>query len=223
MAILSRVTTEASRASTIRRTCRLRPSVMVISNALSPTRVTRAGRVGPSRSSRPRRRRSSSLVALRDVVLGIRQPLGKLRIVGQNQQAACIEIEPADRKQVALTVRQQIVDRRTPVRIAIGGDVAGRLVQQQVRALFAAQRLAIEGDAVALHVHPRVRIAHDPAVDAHAPRPDPTAGFGTRSEACLGEDAFQRLQRSIAGRRFGDGGFHEAMLNVECRMFNVEC
>src|ERR1051326_2423937 len=47
--------TRASSASTIRRTWRLRPSVMVMSNFDLPTRSTIAGRVMPSRNSMPRR------------------------------------------------------------------------------------------------------------------------------------------------------------------------
>ena len=62
MATRTSLSTLLPTASTIRRTCRLRPSVMVISRnvclPLSRRRFTSAGRVGPSLSSIPPPKRS---------------------------------------------------------------------------------------------------------------------------------------------------------------------
>src|SRR5205807_10288717 len=140
-------------------------------------------------------------------------PLGELRVIRQDQQAAGVEVEAADRKEITLAIRQQVVDRGTSMRIAIRSDVAGRLVQKKIRALLTTQRLAVEGHAVALHVDPGVGIANDAAVDAHPSAADPATRLGARAEAGLGENALEGFERSVAGRRFGYVLRHKAMLN----------
>src|SRR6185369_6911779 len=93
----------------------------------------------------------------------------------------------------------QVVDGGPSLRIAMGGEVTGRLVQQEVDALLAAQRLAVELDAVALEVDPMVGIAHGLAVDAHSSGGDPAPRLRARAEARLGEDALEGFDGTFAG------------------------
>src|SRR5713101_3564550 len=67
-------------------------------------------------------------VRLRHFVIGIRQPLGERRVVRENQQPAGVEIEPADGEEILISL-QQIVNRRSPLWIAIGRQVSLRFVK----------------------------------------------------------------------------------------------
>ena len=88
----------------MRRTCRLRPSVIVISNTVLPPgsrkRVTCAGRVGPSRSSMPLRRRSSSSTA------DLRRSPARDPVVDQDANLA--------REDLAAELRREVVGDAPP-------------------------------------------------------------------------------------------------------------
>ena len=73
----------------------------------------------------------------------------QLAIIGQQQQALGVEIEPADRDQPRQAIGQIIEHRRPSFGIGVGGHQAARLVEhEQPRALARWQRLAVDGDHV---------------------------------------------------------------------------
>ncbi len=126
-------------ASAMRRTWRLRPSRRTISISRSSRRRTSAGAVGPSSSSTPsaRRRRSSSPggrrslhpVGLRHFVARVGEAVGQLAVVGEQQQAGRVGVEPADRVEARLALDQ--ADHRRPRSgLLRGRDDAGRLVDR---------------------------------------------------------------------------------------------
>jgi hypothetical protein len=59
----------------------------------------------------------------------MREPVGELARVGEHEQAAGVEIEPADREPAAtLDDRDSVEHARTPLGIALGDDLSLRLV-----------------------------------------------------------------------------------------------
>ena len=70
-------------------------------------------------------------------------------VIGEQQQAFGVEVEPADADQPRQVLRQRAEDGRPPLRVGMGGHQAARLVvEEQPRALAPRQRLAVDRDAV---------------------------------------------------------------------------
>ena len=122
-------------ASHMRRTWRLRPSWIVSSISPAPSRRTRAGAVGPSSSSTPSRSaRSAPLadgpaadpraVGLRHLVAGVREPVGELAVVGQQDQPGRCRRRGARPGRGAGPAADQLDDGRAAVRVARGRDDA---------------------------------------------------------------------------------------------------
>src|SRR6266851_4592617 len=134
-------------------------------------------------------------LALRDFALGADaiapQPAGigqferarQAAIIGQQQQALGIEIEPADADQPRQSLRQIVEHRRPSFRVGMGGHQAARLVKhEQPRALARRQRLAVDGDDIVGGDVKRRRIDHA-AVDGDAALHDPFLGVAARSQS----------------------------------------
>ena len=206
IAVRTSFSTFAPSASTMRRTCRLRPSVMVISkkrvfgavaNALDDRRARRA--VGE-------REALAQLVQLlvveqegrfhqirfRHLRFGTGDVIAERGIVGQDQQAGGVLIQAAHRKHEVFHAGEQIVNGRPAFRILVSGQVAFGFVEQQVLLLARRERTAVELDAIVLRIDPHIRRLHFLAVDGDAAGADPTARFGARADSELGEDAVER-------------------------------
>lgn len=123
------------------------------------------------------------LVGLGDVEFRVHDALGELCIVGEDEEARGVEIEPADGDDEGLDVLQEVVDGGPAFRIFIRGDEAGGFVEQDINALLAHEGLAVEANFVALHVDPMVGVFNDAAVDVDAAVVDPRASFGAAAEA----------------------------------------
>ena len=83
--------------------------------------------------------------------------MGQVAVVGQEQQAFALLIEPAHGVNALIDVRHQIDGPRPAGGIVIGAQVAGRLVDKPVDGAFAVYLLAVDPD---LLVGPELR---DPA------------------------------------------------------------
>ncbi len=81
-------------------------------------------------------------------VPGVEQAFGQFSIVGQQQQALRIEVQPPDRIDIPARALQQVDDRRAALRVGTRRHVPARLVEQQVAPTF--------GDADAGTIHPDV-------------------------------------------------------------------
>src|SRR5207302_2920834 len=78
-----------------------------------------------------------------DLVARMHEPVGELAGVGEEQEPAGIEVQPADRDPVTAPNSRQMVEHGRPARrIARRDELPGRLVidQQARRALLEAQR-----------------------------------------------------------------------------------
>jgi len=133
-------------------------------------------------------------ISFRDFVIGIRQALGKLRIVSQDQQAAGVKVEASDGRKERIDIGDEVIDGGAAFGIFECREVAGRLVEQDVESLFGAERLVIEENFVALEIDPVVGILDDAAVDFDAAGVNPAARLGARANARLGESAFERFR-----------------------------
>ena len=70
-------------------------------------------------------------------------------VIGEEQQALGVDVEPADRHHARQVRRKRGEDRRPALRVAVGGDEALRLVEEpEPRALARGERLAVDLDAV---------------------------------------------------------------------------
>jgi hypothetical protein len=68
------------------------------------------------------------LVGLGDLVLGIGESLGEIVVVGHDEQAAGIQVQPPDRREPRLGLSDQLVDSGPTLRIAPGSQVPFRLI-----------------------------------------------------------------------------------------------
>ena len=160
-------------ASHIFRTCRFRPSRIVIAEALRRGRVAR--HLGGRRCRWPsivtpfasRRTSCSSgtpstlcFVHARHAVARMREPRRQVAVVGQDQQALGVEVEPADGVDVLAHARQQIDHRRPLLRIRSRRHVAARLVEQHVAmALGNLDAAAVDADVVVRRIGLRAQLA----------------------------------------------------------------
>src|SRR5215203_4696607 len=100
----------------------------------------------------------------------MRQALREIAIVREDEEAFALRIEAADVEKPGQMRREQIEDRLARVRVAAGGNEAGRFVQDEVEAVLWAHHFASDFDVIGrrrLHA----KGAADAAVDG-----DPTGG-----------------------------------------------
>ena len=78
------------------------------------------------------------------------QVAGERAVVGEQQQALGVEVEPADGDDARQVLGQRVEHGRAALRVAVRGDEAlGLVVAPQPRRLGGGQRLAVDQDAVA--------------------------------------------------------------------------
>ncbi len=134
------------------------------------------------------------LVGLVAAVARMRDPLRELAVVGEQQQALGLVVEPPHRDQgLAPVLRHELNDRRPPGIVLDRGQVAARLVQQQV---------AMRSDALDLLVVDLDRVdgrigllaEHgDPSVDGDPPLAHQVFGLPAGSDAGSRQDLLQPL------------------------------
>ena len=143
-------------------------SVASVASRRSGTSLTSAGAVRRPSITTPAREpieivlvghaEDARLVDARDAVARMRQPRREVAVVGQQQQAFGVEVEPSDRVDVLAHAAQQIDHRRPPLRIRSRRDVAARLVQQEIAmALDELDAAAVDADVVARRARPSSR------------------------------------------------------------------
>jgi len=104
-------------------------------------------------------------IGLAYLVTGVGQPQAKSAVVGEQQQSLGVLVEPPDREQPRQRVRQQI-DRPFPaMRVPIGAENAGGLVERNVHLAPDNDRLAIDGHRVAVGIDLAAKNTDGLAVD----------------------------------------------------------
>ena len=157
----SRITLWSSLAS-IRRISRFLPSASTIfSQVLSPCRLSRLTNFAFTRPSRepdagdqlPQVRRvrlagDLHVVGLLDAEARVHQLLGQVAVVGQQQQALAVLVEPADGVDALIDVRDQVEGQRPAGGVVVGAEVAARLVDRPVDVLLGPDGMVVDGDLV---------------------------------------------------------------------------
>ena len=106
---------------------------------------------------------------------------GERAIIGEQQEALGVEIEPSDADEPGQLLWQMLEDGRPALRVGVGGQEPARLViEEQPRALARRQRLAVDADPVARRDVEGRRADHG-AVDGDPPGGDPVSA--SRREA----------------------------------------
>ncbi len=124
-------------------------------------------------------------VDLLDLVARVGQALGERAVVGQQDQARAVGVEPADRVEAAVGVDEPD-DGRAAVGVLGGRDDAGRLVEQEGLALLRGDGAAVDLDA-AVVVDVARRVGDDLALHLDAPGGDDLLRGPPRGDSGVGE------------------------------------
>ncbi len=117
-------------------------------------------------------------------------------VVGDQQQALAVGVEPADVEQAGAVVRHEVRDGRPPPVIRHRREHPDRLVQREVhQAGLGDDPLTVDLDDRGLRIDPQTLGLHDPAVHPHATRGDqllavPPGPEPRRRKHLLQPDAF---------------------------------
>jgi hypothetical protein len=105
-------------------------------------------------------------VGLRDVMPRVQQPVGELSVVGEQQRAGGVEIEPPHRVELRIDRLDVLEHRGAPLGVAAGADRQARLVEHEVDEVLGHELAAIDLDPVGAEVCLCSQLAHHLAVDA---------------------------------------------------------
>ena len=149
----------------------------------------------PSRSRRPEvaRHRAGDLgeVGLEHAVAGVLEAVREVAVVGEDEQALGVGVEPADVEEPLLAVADEVADVDPAELVAHRGDDAERLVEGEVD-----PRL-VELDAHAVDVHglggadAHAELGDDLAVDLHPALADQVLADPARADAGRREQLLQ--------------------------------
>ena len=164
------------------------------------------------RARRPSRRRRSAAVAdrpaadaravgLRHLVARMRQQVGELAVVGQQDQAGAVGVEAPDR------IQARAAGRRPGERRSAGRGCRARsrrrrracAARRRTRRSAPGERAPVDAHALSLADVAR-RIEHALAVDAHAPGGDQLLGGAARGDAGVGEVLGEAHAAATIGR-----------------------
>jgi hypothetical protein len=122
----------------------------------------------------------------------VHQPVGKLGVVGHQQQAFARLVEAADRRDEGQVEPFEAgIDGVALLRVVAGGDQPARLVEHEIDLALGNHRPVVDDDAVAVEVDAQGCIAHHLAADAHAAFRDQHLGLRARAQAELRQRAVQ--------------------------------
>jgi hypothetical protein len=129
------------------------------------------------------------LVHLLDLVARVRQPVGELPVVRQQERPGRVDVEPPDRHHPSALARDEIDHGAPPFRVARRRHNARRLVEEDVR-----ERLP--GDLLPVERHDVVRADDgvEPArhaVHGDSSRLDEVVGLAARRDARAGQECVQ--------------------------------
>ena len=123
-------------------------------------------------------------------VTRMRQALGEIAVVRQDEKAFGLRVEPADIEKARKLWRQQIEDRVARIGVGAGGNEADGFVQDDVEFAFAAHQPAPDFDVIALR-RLRAEVGADATVNRNAPRGDQLIAMTPRSDTGGSEETVQ--------------------------------
>ena len=155
---------------------------------------------------------------------GMRQSLGKIAVVGQQQQALRVFVQSPDREEPLIRDRDHVDRARTSFRVAVGAEHAFGFVQQEVTESGKSQPFGIEADIVSFRGDGTSRIVDDDPVHRNAAVPNVLFTVAPRVHSGHGEEFLQahgvrgftgftgdfRCVRNDGPARFRDSGCHRS-------------
>lgn len=128
------------------------------------------------------------LILLVQVVAGMHHAIGDVTIVGQEQKALGVPVEPADRINPFRDLHK-VHDRAAVALVFDGGDITARFIEQKVARALWLQNFAIDSDHGADWIRFRAHFGDDRAIDLHPAGADHLLGISSRSNAPGGQNA----------------------------------
>ena len=133
------------------------------------------------------------VILLGQPVAGVHDPVGHIAVVGEEQQAFGIAVEPSNRVNAFGDV-DQVHHGPPPALVADSRDVTRRLVQDQVAKRLRPQDLVVDANLIPACVGPGAEFGNDLAVDADATFSNQILRRATRGDSPRGEDALETFQ-----------------------------
>jgi hypothetical protein len=130
------------------------------------------------------------LIFLFDFVARMGEALRQVAVVGQDQQAFRLGIEPADIKEAREFRRQEIENSVARIRIGTRRNKTSRLIEDNVERAFSADKFAADFDVVVLRGL-RAEISANPAVDRDATLSNQLVAMPPRADTGGGEKTVQ--------------------------------
>ncbi len=106
-------------------------------------------------------------VGLGYAVARMREPIGQVAVVGRQDQAVAVQIEPPDRKQPHVLRRQQVNDSGPARGVTVGAQNANRLMDGEVDKLRPPQRHAVDANLLLIWIRSRAQFDDYAAIDLH--------------------------------------------------------
>jgi mannose-6-phosphate isomerase len=131
-------------------------------------------------------------VRLRHGQTGVHQGHREIAVVGDEQGAARVEVEPPHRVDARRRhVAQEIVNGAPALGVAHGRDHPPGLVEDEIHGGLAHDALPVDLDASGSRVDLRPELGDDAAVDAHAPGSHQLLGGTAGRHPCMRQDLLQ--------------------------------
>jgi len=134
-------------------------------------------------------------VRLRNLVLGVCEPIRERPVVRHHQEALGIRVEPPNREEPGRRLPHKVHHPRASGRIVIRADDALRFVEDPVFEPLGRQPPAVEANVLGRRVGLGARLGHHPAVDADAAFGDKRFARPPRGDACAGENLLKSFGR----------------------------
>jgi hypothetical protein len=150
-------------------------------------------------------------VGLGDAVARVRHAVAEVAVVGEQDQAGRILVEPTDGVDApALGIVDQIDRARARLAPIVGAQHAARLVQQVVAVArgLGLEHHAVDLDALGARIDLGAELGHDALVDRHLAGGDQLVALAPRSDAVVGQVLVQTHQTRLAAAGGLDFGRH---------------
>ena len=108
--------------------------------------------------------RHMTTIAAHNFEAWVRKSLGEVAVVGQQQQALRVFVQPSDGKESLIRDRNHVHSPRTSFRVPVGAEHTFGFVQQEVTESGKSQPFGIETDIVSFRGHGTSRIVDDDSV-----------------------------------------------------------
>ena len=141
--------------------------------------------------------RDDDAVDLLDPELGVGQLVGELAVVGQEDQAGALLVEPADRVDALGDLREQVDDQGLAGGVVVGRDVTLGLVDGVIDVPLGVDLLAVDGDDLVLRVDLGPQLPDGLAVDRDSALEDQLLAGAARADPGVGENLLEPFEPAV--------------------------